>query len=333
MPTLREDDERPDDNRPSNEEIVIVEDKPGVNQNQDNDDDNEDDARLGGSEDGGADDGNDAERSAIRERRRLEKLERKDRREQAIKRDKLELDFLRKRNDDLERRLGTVEHRTHQADLSQIDTQIAQAKNEAEMAERVIAKAVAAGNGDDVAQAMRYRDQAMQKANQLAFAKQQAMVQRQQANQPKNEGLDDMAMHFAKEFITENSWYDPKGQDEDSAIVLAIDGALHREGFRPDTEEYWDELRDRAARRIPERFKATGGAKDNQRQQTTPPRQQRGGPAIGSGREHAPTSTRTEVYVSPERKQALIDAGVWDDPVLRMKYVKRYAEYDRNNRA
>jgi|VirMetMinimDraft_7_1064189.scaffolds.fasta_scaffold60452_1 hypothetical protein len=333
MPTLREDDERPDDNRPNNEEIVIVEDKPGVNQNQDNDDDNEDDARLGGSEDGGADDGNDAERSAIRERRRLEKLERKDRREQAIKRDKLELDFLRKRNDDLERRLGTVEHRTHQADLSQIDTQIAQAKNEAEMAERVIAKAVAAGNGDDVAQAMRYRDQAMQKANQLAFAKQQAMVQRQQANQPKNEGLDDMAMHFAKEFITENSWYDPKGQDEDSAIVLAIDGALHREGFRPDTEEYWDELRDRAARRIPERFKATGGAKDNQRQQTTPPRQQRGGPAIGSGREHAPTSTRTEVYVSPERKQALIDAGVWDDPVLRMKYVKRYAEYDRNNRA
>ena len=333
MPTLREDDERPDDNRPNNEEIVIVEDKPGVNQNQDNDDDNEDDARLGGSDDGGADDGNDAERAAIRERRRLEKLERKDRREQAIKRDKLELDFLRKRNDDLERRLGTVEHRTHQADLSQIDTQIAQAKNEAEMAERVIAKAVAAGNGDDVAQAMRYRDQAMQKANQLAFAKQQAMVQRQQANQPKNEGLDDMAMHFAKEFITENSWYDPKGQDEDSAIVLAIDGALHREGFRPDTEEYWDELRDRAARRIPERFKATGGAKDSQRQQTTPPRQQRGGPAIGSGREHAPTSTRTEVYVSPERKQALIDAGVWDDPVLRMKYVKRYAEYDRNNRA
>lgn len=333
MPTLREDDERPDENRPNNEEIVIVEDKPGVNQNQDNDDDNEDDARLGGSEDGGADDGNDAERAAIRERRRLEKLERKERREQAIKRDKLELDFLRKRNDDLERRLGTVEHRTHQADLSQIDTQIAQAKNEAEMAERVIAKAVAAGNGDDVAQAMRYRDQAMQKANQLAFAKQQAMVQRQQANQPKNEGLDDMAMHFAKEFITENSWYDPKGQDEDSAIVLAIDGALHREGFRPDTEEYWDELRDRAARRIPERFKATGGAKDNQRQQTTPPRQQRGGPAIGSGREHAPTSTRTEVYVSPERKQALIDAGVWDDPVLRMKYVKRYAEYDRNNRA
>ena len=340
MPTMTEDDNNPSDNRPGdNEDIVIVEDQPGGNQNQDNhDDDNDDDARLSGNDDdGNSGDGNDAEREAIRERRRLEKLERKERREQAIKRDKLELDFLRKRNDDLERRLGTVEQRTHQADLSQIDAQIAQAKNEAEMAERVIAKAVAAGNGDDVAQAMRYRDQALLKANQLAFAKQQAMVQRQQANQPKD-GLDDMAMHYAKEFIADNSWYDPKGQDEDSAIVLAIDGALHREGFRPDTEEYWDELRERAAKRLPERFKQTTrrndhgddrGSRDEPRQQ----RQTRGGPAIGSGREHAPTSTRTEVYISPERKQALIEAGVWDDPVLRMKYVKRYAEYDRNNRA
>jgi hypothetical protein len=320
---MTEDDSKPGDN----EEIVIVEDQANGNQNQD-DDGHDDDARLSGNDDGHQDDGNDAEREAIRERRRLEKLERKERREQAIKRDKLELDFLRKRNDDLERRLGTVEQRTHQADLSQIDAQIAHAKNEAEMAERVIAKAVAAGNGEDVTQAMRYRDQAMQKAQQLAYAKQQAMAQRQ-ASQPKNDGLDDMAVHYAKEFINENPWYDIKGGDEDSAIVLAIDGALVREGYRPDTEEYWDELRDRAARRLPERFKS-GKAPAGQRQSQ---RQQRGGPAIGSGREHAPTSTRTEVYISPERKQALIDAGVWDDPVLRMKYVKRYAEYDRNNKS
>lgn len=331
MPTLREDDERPDDNRPNNEEIVIVEDKPRAG---DQDQDQDDDRRLSDNDDdsGRQDDGNDAERAAIRERRRLEKLERKNRRDAAISRDKLELDFLRKRNDDLERRLGSVEQRTHQADLSQFDVQINTARQEAEMAERVIAKAVAAGNGEDVTQAMRYRDQALQKAQQLAFAKQQAAQQRPVAKTA--DGMDDMTLHYAKEFIKENPWYDMNGKDEDSAIVLAIDGALHREGFRPDTEEYWDELRDRAARRIPERFKQTqrrndhGDSRDEPRQQ----RQTRGGPTIGSGREHAPTSTRTEVYVSPERKQALIDAGVWDDPVLRQKYVKRYAEYDRANR-
>ncbi len=331
MPTLTEDDNNPNDK----EELVIVEDNPNDNKNQDDDGHDDDgDARLSGNDDENQNDGNDAEREAIRERRRKEKADRKQRREEAIGRDKLELQFLRKRNDDLERRLGTVEQRTHQADLSQIDAQIAHAKNEADMAERVIAKAVAAGNGEDVTQAMRYRDQALQKAQQLAFAKQQAAQQR--PAKPAD-GMDDMTMHYAKEFISENSWYDPKGQDEDSAIILAIDGALHREGFKPDTEEYWDELRERAARRIPERFKPAGSAQGSQRQQSQqsqqPPRQQRGGPAIGSGREHAPTSTRTEVYISPERKQALIDAGVWDDPVLRMKYVKRYSEYDKTNRA
>lgn len=329
MPALTEDDDKS-----GNEELVIVEDKQN-SQNDDRDhDDNQDDARLSGNDDDdGAGDGNDAERNAIRERRRIEKLDRKKRRDEAISRDKLELSFLRKRNDDLERRLGSVEQRTHQADLSQFDVQINNARHEVDMAEKVIAKAVAAGNGDDVAQAMRYRDQAIQKANQLTFAKQNAAQQRPVAAPA--DGLDDMSMHYAKEFITENKWYDPKGNDEDSAIVLAIDGALHREGYKPDSEEYWDELRDRAARRLPERFKQTQRSNDHgtDRDDTRQQRQTRGGPTIGSGREHAPTSTRNEVYISPERKQALIDAGVWDDPVLRQKYAKRYAEYDRNNRA
>jgi hypothetical protein len=328
MATMIEDDGKPNDDQNSNEELVIVEDQP---QNQIQDDDDDGDARLSGNDDDGhQDDGNDAEREAIRERRRKEKAERKQRREEAISRDKLELNFLRKRNDDLERRLGSVEQRTHQADLSNFDAQISQAKNEIEMAERVIAKAVAAGNGEDVTQAMRYRDQAMQKAQQLEFSKQQATTQRPTQQ---DKGINDMAVHYAKEFISENPWYDLKGQNEDSAIVLAIDATLHREGFRPDTEEYWDELRERAARRLPERFKPTGNERDTPSRQQQQSRTPRGGPAVGSGREHAPTSTRTEVYISPERKQALIDAGVWDDPVLRMKYVKRYAEYDKNNRA
>ena len=37
--------------------------------------------------------------------------------------------------------------------------------------------------------------------------------------------------------------------------------------------------------------------------------------------------------VTPERKAALVEAGVWDDPILRMKYAKRYAEYDRTKAA
>jgi hypothetical protein len=317
---MKEDDEK------GGEEIIIVEDKNDLtNPDEVEDQDESEDERTASSADEDAGDANTDERDAIRERRRLEKLERKDRRDQAIKRDKLELDFLRKRNDDLERRVTAQEQRAHQADLGTYDSQIAGAAKEAEMAERVIAKAVEAGNGKDVAQAMRYRDQAMQKVQQLQFAKQQAAQQR-----PSGQQLDDMTMHYANEFIKANPWYDSQGRDEDSAIVIAIDQSLAKDGYNPQTEEYWDELRKRAARRLPEKFKAERQSNERDtREERTP----RGGPAVGSGREYAPATTRKEIYLSPERKQALIDAGVWDDPVLRMKYAKRYSEYDRANKA
>ena len=198
--TLKEDDEKDD--------IVIVEDPAHLAQ----DDDDEPIARS--SDEGGSEE----ERDSIRERRRQEKQDRKQRRDEAIKRDKIELDFLRKRNDDLERRVTVQEQRTHSLDLSAFDGAIAKAAQEAEMADRVIAKAVAAGNGEDVTQAMRYRDQAIAKIQQLNFQKQQVAQQKPQPQQ-----IDDLTLRYAQDFIKENPWYDAQGRDEDSAIVIAID--------------------------------------------------------------------------------------------------------------
>jgi len=297
--TLNEQDE---DKKPT-EDIVIVEDKPPQ--------DDEDDDRIKADEDSGTD----SEREAIRERRRLEKVERRDRKDKAITRDKTELDFLRKRNDELERRMGAQEQRAHQTDLQNIDAHIRRAQEEAEMSDRVIAKAIESSNGADVAQALKYRDQALAKINQLNAIKAQAS----QAPVKQQPHVDEATLNHARDFMADHTWYDVNGRDEDSAIVLAIDQSLNKDGYDSKSDEYWTELKRRAARRLPERFK-------------TETRVARGGPAVGSGREHAPTSTRNEVYINPERKQALIEAGVWDDPILRKKYAARYAEYDRNQR-
>lgn len=294
---LAEDDDVNDDD----DDIIIIDDST------DNDDG---DARLGKTDDGNSD-----EREAIRERRRLEKQDRKARRGKAIDRDKLELDFLRNRNDDLERRVSSQEQRTFQGDLNNLDQEITKTSQEVDKAEWVIAKAIESGNGEHVTQAMRFRDQAIAKFNHLSQVKQQAQAPVRQTHNT----VDSVTMSYAKEFLEDNLWYDPQGKDEDSAIVLVIDQALSRDGFDPKTEDYWDELRDRVAKRLPEHFEKKS-------------RVARGGPNVGSSREHIPSSTRKEIYINPERKQALIDAGVWDDPVLRMKYVKRYAEYDKKNK-
>jgi len=296
---LKEDDDVKDNDK---EKIVII----------DEEQESEDDRVLSSS------DNNDSEREAIRERRRLEKRERKDRVGKAITRDKVELDFLRKRNDDLERRVSAQEQRAFQSDLNGIDAQIAKSRQEVNLAERVIAKAIESNNGSDVTQAMRYRDQAMARAQQLSFVKQNA--ENRPAPQP---AVDDVAMHYAREFIKDHPWYDAQGRDEESAIVLAVDAALAKDGISPQTEEYWDELRARAAKRLPERFG----------KQQPPSRSPRGGPAISSSRDNGSSGSYTDIVINGDRKKALIEAGVWDDPVLRERYAKRYREYDKNNRA
>ena len=262
------------------------------------------------------DDDDEEDREAIRERRRLEKKERKERQQKAMGRDKIELNFLRQRNDELERRMMAVETHTKQSALSDVDRQLQAAIEEAETAERIIAKAVEAGNGEDVTKAIRYREQAVQRAQQLhQYKQQQAQAAYQQPQ--RQQQIDSEIVHYAQEFMENNSWYDPQGRDEDSAIVLAIDNKLSEEGYDPRSEDDWDELESRIKRRLPEKFKKAE------------PRKPTGGPALGSGREHAPSSTRKEIYISPERKEAMMEAGVWDDPVLRQRYIKRYAEYDK----
>jgi hypothetical protein len=310
-----------EDEKPQDEELVVVEQPPQAV--EDDDDEDERVAKTADEPEGA----NEQERDAIRERRRLEKLERKERRDKAIQRDKLELEFLRKQNDQLERRLQGVEQHAHQINLRGIDAQIQKAANEIGMAEKVIAKAIDAGNGDDVSQAMKYRDAARERLNKLQVAKQQTV----QRPPPQAPAIDDRTMMHAQAFLEENKWYDPQGRDEESAIVLAIDAALVRDGFDPKSPDYWDELRNRASRRLPERFGKS--ASKQAEPDDASARKPRGGPVISSGREHAPPTTRREIYISPERKQALIEAGVWDDPVLRSRYVKRYAEYDKQNRS
>jgi hypothetical protein len=271
------------------------------------------------------------ERESIRERRRKEKQDRKQRRDTAIKRDKVELNFLRKRNEDLERRVSVQEKKSQNIEMGNLDQHLAVAQKELNLADQVIAKGVENQSGQDVQKALQYRDQAQKKIAQLERQKQQANIQQQQ--QPQTP-VDDRVMAHAQEFIDDNPWYDINGGNEESSIVNAIDASLTKEGFDPATDEYWDELTERAAKRLPEKFEDFVDEVGDHEEPTPVKKKRvaRGGPAVGSGKEHAPASTRKEVYISPERKQAMMDHGVWDDPVLRQKYVKRYMEWDRANK-
>lgn len=319
---LIEDDEDQKGGKPQEVEFVPVESKQG--EDHDDEDDHED-ARL--SEDN-------EDREELRRKRREEKAERAARRKQAIERDKTELNFLRQRNEALEKRMFNIEKTTVANTIQGIDARIADTVAEVKAAERIMAQAIEAGNGEDAAKAMRIRDAAMQKVQQLQVHKHQqnqaAQQLHQQAQAPAPApGPDPEIASFAQDWVSKNPWYDPDGKDEASKIVLAIDQTLVESGYNPKTEAYWRELDKRVAKRLPD-IKGGGNYDDSQDDDR---RGQRRGPPIGSSRDNAPSSSRREVYISPERKQAMIDAGVWEDPVLRQRYLKQYAKWDRENNA
>lgn len=288
------------------EKIPVAEEEDA--QSAEPDDEEEEEERMGVSEE-------DTEQE-VTKRQSRDRRTRREIQKRARDNAKRELEFLRQQNAELMNRVSAIEGNTLSQQAQTIAQQYQQALYEKQQAEMIIAKAVEAGNGDDVTQAMRIRDEANYRAAQLAQAQQQAETYAMQAVAPR---ADPRVVDYAKQWLDANPWYNPAGRDEDSAITKAIDNALAAEGWNPSSEEYWHELTRRVAARIGDDSPASN------------PR--RKAPPTGNTREHAPVSTRKEVYVTPERKQAMIEAGVWDDPVARKRYLKAYQAYDRNNTA
>lgn len=322
--TLSEDDEKQQE-----EELIPVEVDPnavkqeasdqGADEKPDaEDDDDDEDERLAESQD-------DQDEQVTQSRNRDKRIKRRELRKQAKERTLRELQALKIQNEQLMQRLSSLEGNALNNNALMVDQRLSEASREVEQAELIIAKAIEAQNGQDVATAMKLRDDAKARAAKLA----QVKARLEQAKQrPQQSQSDPRVAMYAKEWIEANSWYDPQGRDEDSAITNAIDSRLKAEGYDPSTEDYWVELTNRVSRRLGTDQESPAPRASRKDAENT---EKRKAPPIGNSKEHAPVSTRREVYVSPERKQAMIDAGIWDNTEARNRMLKAYRDYDKNS--
>lgn len=293
------------------EELVIVETPPEEEggEAQAGTDDDDDDKRLAaeaGDEDEGDDD---PERAAKRQKRRRYRELRK----QAEARTKDENRELREIVSVMSARLNTLEGSLAHTGEQNIDQRLSHATTLLGQIDAAIAKAVEEGDGTTVAAAMRDRDIAIDHKRALEAAKQQTTQAR---GQPQ---VDPQITTYARGFARENSdWFDPAYGNEESRRARAIDTALAAEGWDPRTPAYWSELQKRCDKLF--------DVEEEPKPRRTPP-------PTGRTREHSTPSTRgNEVYVSPERKAALIENGDWDDPVKRNVALKYYRDWDREQR-
>lgn len=298
------------------EEFEIIEGDPPAEQEQqteqqEEEQQDEEDARL-------SDDRNDEE-EARRAAKREERRRAKERQRYARDKTKEDLQFLIEQNRRLQERLEAVENHALNAQKGNLDQNYNQAIYSVQAAEQALAKAIEIGDGARVPELLRQRDQAMAKAAEINRMK-------QGFDNPPPQRQPSEVTEKAQRWAAQNAWFNANGSDPDSMIAKAVDASLVAEGFDPASTKYWRELDRRLAERLPHRFA------DEEDSDYTPTQQGRRGPPVGGGREMTPAGSK-KVYVSAERIQAMKDAGYWDDPVLRQRMLKRYAEVDRELKA
>jgi len=288
-----------------------------------------------GHADEGADDEGGLSREQKRRRRKREKYDR----------DQRELGFLRQRNEQLERdqsrRLAAMESRQTQSDVLAIDSRISQAQDQIREAESLFAQAVKSGDEGSIAEALRVRDELRDGLRQYQGAKQQTVraAQERQNTTAQPVGPDPAISTRAAEWKRSNSWFDPDLRDEDSRIAYAIEQGVFQEGrLSPATPAYWAEVDRRAARRLPERYRTDGRDDDEDDRDDDRGHRRVNGNGNGQRKPSGPTMKvggrervlgKGEVYIDEDRKAAMIEKGIWDDPVLRERQLRYYQQYDR----
>ena len=252
------------------------------------------------------------------EERRLRRAAARKRKRENARQDKeamqREIAELRRVNADVIRRMENVDKRMVHQDTSQVDAALNAAAHSAREAEQEIAAAVAAGDGMAVVEAQRKWYQSARAAEQLTEIKKRVTAQ-----PAPQKGVDPVLQANFQAWSARNTWYDATVKGVDSKIAFAVDSAMAEEGWDPRRPEYWDELDNRLKERLPHRYKPSQAPQE----QSSRPRPPTGGTPKNS------TLKPNQIRLSPERVQAMKDAGVWDDPEARKRYVKRYAEYDK----
>jgi len=276
-------------------------------------------------------------------------------------RDRQEIDTLRTQLDELRQQYGTVAPRIEELNEANVRSQRDQITNRVSDAERkyndlnhLYYAAIKDGDFDKAAEIGQRRDDALvdrtrvnmakeefdrQVAARQAAPRQPAAEQRQQPQtQQQQRPVSPVVDRLAREFIREDApWYGQAGAEDDTAVLNTLEQRVYQDGFDPETDDFWDEVHQRAARMLPNRFRAPV-AKNGEQPPASRKVQPKPAPAAsnvqplrrgpptgapGNGRSSSRGPAR--VVLTPERREAALQAGLIDEegrPVDKQKFWK-----------
>lgn len=262
-----------------------------------------------------------------------------------------ELAQLRAAVQGIEPRLSQFDEARAADQIATIERQIDEQAARATAARQRMARAVTDQDPDAMAAALDERDQAIIQGQRLLAQKnvlsarpapvERPAPQAQPQVQAPPPPMASAVRAYVQDFADQHRWYNPSDpHDLDSQVALRVDNAVAEDGFDPGTQDYWDELDDRLRRYLPHRFadQRQQSAPAPRRQAAAPPPERRGPMTAGASDRGTAAPSAGQVYLSPERKENLVMAGILDRDgrtvIDRGKFnrvLKQFQDYDRAN--
>lgn len=272
------------------------------------------------------------ERAKIRAERRDARKTRQLRAKEGRERMEREIEGLKDTANRLAQTVASLQNNALGQTLAQVDNEIAQSTQVMQQATAIEAEALTKGDGKTAVEAREAGLAARQRVQHLTALKQRAVQQTQ-----KPAPLDPALERNAKAWRERHAWFNPNSGDDDSAVLTALDNSVAKAGFDPRTDAYWKELDARVAKHLPHRVSrgyngAEGGAGAGAQGSPVAGASGNSGLAAGGGGAGVNGSGGAGYTLSAARVQAIKDAGKWDDPAERQKLIKKYRDYDTQQR-
>lgn len=302
-------------------------------EDEDDEEDDEDDERLGASEE------SEREKEA---KAKVPHKTRRQRRKDAENRLRNENRFFELRNEQLEKQIQALADRQDQTEATTLEREIASRKQLIARADSVIAEAITKNKGTEATQATAIRDGLRDELKELEEAKEEQEVARERiAKGGGRAKVPAAVVSRSQKWMSENDWFDPDLGDTKSKIARVVDLSLHEDGLNPATDEYWKEfdkrLIENGIKKAGKKARKDDADEDEDDEEDEKPARKQpkqkaaGGPRFRSGNGAGRTLGENEVFLSRERIAAMKEAGVWDDPILKQKQLKKYREWDKAN--
>jgi hypothetical protein len=310
---IEEDDDFPEEGKKEGGEVEDSTDASADDADDDQDNDQTDAAD---------DEEDDGEREKIREARREERRLKKELSKQREATAKHKISALERRNEELARRLASLENNAESFKFAQLDKSIEDEATRVEYAKMKMLQAAQTNDAAGQVEFLEHLTDSKQRLAQLQHYKKQQLEATKSPKQNVPSSMTTEVQQNATQWLKKNSWFDPEARDTDSRIAKVVDQELVSDGWDPSDSEYWDELDNRLSARLPHRYTAKGG--NTQRRSA--------GPTASARVSNTATAKPNTITLSRERVQAIKDAGAWDNVEKRNKMIKAYASYDKTNR-